>query len=67
MLDVLDRKPEDIHPDEDLIEKINALFYGFMKEARRDRFIEFLEYWNLDEKDYEMIKEYFRSLGIKLG
>jgi hypothetical protein len=53
--------------DDELIAKINKLFYGFMKEARRQSFIEFLEFWDLTYEDYEKIKKYFAEQGIKLG
>jgi len=53
--------------DKELKAKIDKLFYGFMKEARRDSFVEFLEYWGLAYEDYEEIVEYFKDQGINLG
>ena len=47
--------------------KLQALMYGLMKEARRESFVEFCEYWNIDyETDYEEIKQWFKNIGIKL-
>lgn len=53
--------------DKELTEKINTLFYAFMKEARRSSFMEFLEEWELTHEDYEEIQGYFKSQGLNLG
>lgn len=53
--------------EKDLKLKINKLFYGFMKDARRQSFMEFLEDWELTYEDYKEIVAYFKDQGIKLG
>ena len=53
--------------DKILKEKINKLFYGFMKEARRQDFMEFLEDWELSAADFGEIQKYFAEKNIKLG
>lgn len=50
-----------------LKENINKLFYGFMKEARRSSFMEFLENWEITYEEYEEVKKHFAEQGIKLG
>ena len=52
--------------EEILKEKINKLFYGFLKEARRSDFSEFLEDWELSFDDFDEIREYFKKQGITL-
>lgn len=47
--------------------KIGTLFYGFMKDARRQSFMDWLEEWDLTYDDYEEIQAYFKGLGIELG
>ena len=48
-------------------EKLPALMYGLMKEAKRDSLVEFCENWGVDfETDYEEIKQWFKDLGIDL-
>jgi len=47
--------------------KLQALIYGLMKEARRESFVDFCEYWDIDyETDYEEIKQWFKDIGINL-
>ena len=53
--------------NDDLIKKINKLFYGFMKEARRNSFMDFLEDWDLTYEYYEQIEACFKEQGISLG
>jgi len=52
--------------NENLKKKTNILFYGLMKEARRQSFIDFLEYWEISYDEYEEIKEYFKKEGFEL-
>lgn len=40
-------------------EKLNQFMYAVMKEARRDSLMELLENWNINEVEYEEIKEWF--------
>lgn len=51
----------------DIPAKLKDLMYGLMKGARRDSFMEFLEYWNISEDEYDEIEKwFFKELGIKL-
>ncbi|WP_258832845.1 hypothetical protein [Peribacillus frigoritolerans] len=40
-------------------EKLNQFMNAVMKEARRNSLMEFLETWEIDEEEYEEIKEWF--------
>ena len=52
--------------NENLKKKTNKLFYGLMKMAKRESFIDFLEYWGISYDEYEEIKEYFKKEGFVL-
>lgn len=48
-------------------EKLEKFMYALMKEARRDSLMDFIEYWNITEDEYEEIEQWFSSkFEIKL-
>lgn len=60
--DVFNEEPNQAKP---LNEIMSALVYALTKEAARSSFVEFLENWDITEDEYEQVKEYWLSQGIK--
>lgn len=46
-------------------EKLQVLMYALGKEAARDSFREFLEYWEITDEEYAEIKAFMSQLGVK--
>lgn len=45
-------------------EKLNDFMYALMKMARRDSLIEFLDVWEISEKEFKEIEKWFESHGV---
>jgi hypothetical protein len=43
------------------MEKLSIFMYALIKNARRDSFVDFLEYWDITWEEYEEIVRHFED------